>query len=42
MHSHLKINKKLEEVEQFKNGYGISNLDEKYLKWMDIIDKSLY
>lgn len=38
----LKINKKTEEIEQFKKGYGISDFEDKYLKWMDIIDKSLY
>lgn len=38
----LKINKKQDMLKDFLAGYGIENLEGKYLKWMDIIDKSLY
>lgn len=38
----LKINKKLQLMPEFLKGYGIERLNENYLKWMDIIDKSLY
>lgn len=38
----LKINKKIDYFDQFKEGYGLTDIDENSLKWMDIIDKSLY
>ncbi len=38
----LKINKKIFMIQEFLKGYGIEMLNENYLKWMDIIDKSLY
>ncbi len=38
----LKINKKEYMINGFLKGYGIQKLDYNYIKWMDIIDKSLY
>lgn len=38
----LKINKKECMISEFLKGYGIKEVDYNYLKWMDIIDKSLY
>ena len=38
----LKINKKEYMMNEFLKGYGIEKIDYNYIKWMDIIDKSLY
>ena len=38
----LKINKKEYMFDDFLKGYGIKAINYTYLKWMDIIDKSLY
>lgn len=35
-------NNKENQIERFIEGYGIQNLEDKYMKWMDIIDKSLF
>ena len=35
-------NKKIEELDSILNGYGIDKLDENYMKWISIVDKSLF
>lgn len=37
----LEHNKKMSQLDGFKKGYGIDTFDDKILKWMDLIDKSL-
>lgn len=35
-------NNKENEIDDFLRGYGISQLEDKYMKWMEIVDKSIY
>ena len=35
-------NNKQNEIADFLNAYGLEKLEENYIKWMDIIDKSIY
>lgn len=35
-------NNKKDEIKDFLNAYGIDKLEDKYMKWMEIIDKSIY
>lgn len=35
-------NKQIDKFEELLNGYGIDKLDEKYLKWIEIVDKALF
>ena len=37
----LKMNKFDSEINEFLEGYGLSELDEKSIKWMTIVDKAL-
>lgn len=38
----LEINNKVYMLNDFLRGYGLEKLENKYMKWMDIVDKSLY
>lgn len=38
----LRINKMEDEIIEFKKGYGIDDIEERFLKWMTIIDEILF
>lgn len=38
----LKRNKKEEKLNELLKGYGIEELDENYMKWIEIVDKALF